>query len=179
MKLANPLMLDNERMALTRYAAGVDPAQEIVEIGSWAGGSAAFLADGARGHVTCVDIWTDWIDPPEDQWPATGADALAHFMETVNLSRVTPMKAPSLELVKFWVKPVGMLFIDALHTYKGCRDDFRAWSPFVVPGGVLAIHDYGTEEWWSPGVTQAVDEIPFEDWEHLETVDSLWVARRR
>src|SRR5207237_514871 len=33
------------------------------------------------------------------------------------------------------------VFLDALHTYDGLREDWEAWSPLVANGGVIAIHD--------------------------------------
>jgi len=33
------------------------------------------------------------------------------------------------------------MFIDAAHEYEAVRDDFQAWSPYVVPGGWVSFHD--------------------------------------
>jgi hypothetical protein len=49
------------------------------------------------------------------------------------------------------------VFIDADHSYEGCKRDIEAWAPKVSPGGWIGGHDYGhpRPEW---GVTRAVDE---------------------
>jgi len=38
-------------------------------------------------------------------------------------------------------KKLGMLFIDADHTYKGVKQDYEMYSPFVKKGGIIAFHD--------------------------------------
>lgn len=57
--------------------------------------------------------------------------------------------------------PFDFVFIDADHTYEGCRADILAWGPKVKPGGLLCGHDYdfGTEPAQYPGVRRAVDEL--------------------
>lgn len=186
---AKALMQEVETRALYGFAAEVPSNQAIVEVGSWAGGSAAWLCAGSnrgnRAHVTCVDIWTDWIDPPPEQDPWRGADAFGRFSELVDWSITTALHGPSLDAAKLWVKPIGLLFIDALHTYEGCRDDYLAWSGHVPSGGVLAIHDYMQpprgECWWTEGPTQAVDEIVVGSglWTSVEVIGAMWVARRK
>jgi predicted O-methyltransferase YrrM len=47
------------------------------------------------------------------------------------------------------------VYIDANHEYEDCKYDLIVWYPKVAIGGILAGHDYGTEE----GVTNAVDEF--------------------
>ena len=54
--------------------------------------------------------------------------------------------------------PAGSLdfvFIDADHSYEGCRSDIEAWWPAVVPGGLFGGHDYGSDAF--EGVQRAVD----------------------
>jgi len=183
------LISEVEGFVLERHAANVLPPAEIVEVGSWAGTSAERLCAGSKrgagAHVTCIDTWADWVDPPEDQWPATGADALRVFLERVDPAVVMPLRAPSLVVAPMWLREIGLLFIDAGHTYEQCLADYEAWSRFVLPGGVLAIHDYlrepDPELWWCEGPTRVVEEViePSGRWEHEETVGWTWVGRRR
>ena len=37
------------------------------------------------------------------------------------------------------------IYVDARHDYKGVLQDLRAWYPLLRPGGVLAGHDYVTQ----------------------------------
>ncbi len=187
------LMDDDELRRLASLASEVPEEQAIVEVGSWAGGSAAWLSTGARlglgARLTCVDPWEDWIDPPEGQEIVTGDAALANLQEITDPAYVTALRAPSLTVAPMWTKPIGLLFIDGLHTYEACRDDLAAWTPYVVPGGVVVTHDYMTDPtperleryWWTEGPTRAVDEFFFanEAWTPLGVVDWSWAARRR
>ena len=50
------------------------------------------------------------------------------------------------------------VFIDADHSYEGCKADIAAWAPKVKPFGLLSGHDYKNPHPPVAGVTQAVDE---------------------
>jgi len=76
------------------------------------------------------------------------------------------------------------VFLDALHTYDGLREDWEAWSPLVANGGVIAIHDSraspGGHSEDVGGVRFTNDVIVKDDrFEMVETIDSLTVLRRR
>lgn len=55
---------------------------------------------------------------------------------------------------------LDFVFVDADHSYAGCRADIEAWLPKVRPGGWIGGHDYGHQlernGLW--GVKRAVDE---------------------
>ncbi len=51
------------------------------------------------------------------------------------------------------------VFIDADHSYHGCRADIDLWWPKVRPGGILIGHDYNGLTGPRGGVTRAVDEF--------------------
>lgn len=52
---------------------------------------------------------------------------------------------------------VDMVFIDGNHSYEHCAGDIFAWQLNLKSGGIIAIHDYGTDVW--PGVKKSTDEI--------------------
>lgn len=54
---------------------------------------------------------------------------------------VTFINKESNEAVKNWTLPIKVLFIDGDHTWKGVTDDWKNFSPFVVPGGWVFFHD--------------------------------------
>lgn len=183
--LTNPI----ELTALFGYASNVPADQEIVEIGSWAGGSAAWLCAGSgagnRAHITCVDIWIDWRDPPPDEPIVIGEEARQRFLSVVDMSLVTPVKCSSEQFGRMWMKPVGLLFIDDGHSWHEIDRDYTSWASFIPPGGVLAIHDYipdwDERTWWAKDPTAYIDQIviPSGEWEPLGVVEWTWFGRRR
>lgn len=48
------------------------------------------------------------------------------------------------------------VFIDADHSYEGCRQDIRMYLPKIRSGGLIMGHDYNASAY--PGVIRAVDE---------------------
>lgn len=66
-------------------------------------------------------------------------------------------------------KSLDFVFIDADHSYEGCKGDLDAWLPKVKPGGLISGHDFnhprelkqdrtpGSIKTW--GVTKAVHEL--------------------
>jgi predicted O-methyltransferase YrrM len=54
---------------------------------------------------------------------------------------VVPVVAPTRVAARAWRTPLGMVFIDGGHSREAALADYRGWSPHLVPGGILAIHD--------------------------------------
>lgn len=55
-----------------------------------------------------------------------------------------------------WTKQIDVLFIDADHSYEGCKADIAKYAPHVKEGGVILFHDCDET---SPGVVRAVKEF--------------------
>lgn len=147
-------------------------ARVIIEIGTWKGRSTRALGDHCPGVVYAVD---GYIDPLEhtDQTnqelrtrgaAAIAAEARANLEDLINAGRVVLVRGRSTEAasridVRLGHQPLAdLVFIDADHTYAGCRADILAYQHLVAPHrGLLAGHDYGEKA--HPGVKQAVDEL--------------------
>lgn len=67
--------------------------------------------------------------------------------------RLVPIQGNS-HLVADFVPQVDLVFIDADHSYNGCKGDIIAYSSKVKTGGILAGHDIDY-----PGVNRAVNEL--------------------
>jgi len=52
---------------------------------------------------------------------------------------------------------LDFVFIDAIHLYESVKQDITLWLPKIVPNGILAGHDYGSDKF--PGVAEAVKEL--------------------
>lgn len=147
-------------------------ARVIIEIGTWKGRSTRALGDHCPGVVYAVD---GYLDPLEDtdqtnqelrtRGPAAiAADAAANLRDLIEAGRVVLVRGRSTEAaariaVRLGHQPLAdLVFIDADHTYEGCKADIRAYQSLVAPKrGILAGHDYGEKA--HPGVKQAVDEL--------------------
>jgi MMP 1-O-methyltransferase len=152
-----------EGYALMELAATGPGVGAVVEIGSFMGRSTCWLAAGAqRSHREKVTAIDHFAGSPEHQ-PGQGCESQvirdegstfrtfkANIEQAGVADHVQPIVASSEEAAKTWNAPIRLLFIDGDHSYEAARLDFGLWSPFVVPGGVIAFHD--VEEW--PGVTR-------------------------
>ncbi len=147
-----------ERLLLARLACRVrrGGGTQFVEVGSYLGASACFVAAGLQragggGLLTCVDTWRNdaMSEGPRDTWKEFQANVgpWAGFIRAV--------RATSAEAAAAFVGPVDFLFVDADHAYEAVRADIEAWFPRLSPGATVAFHDV----LYFPGVRRAVDEL--------------------
>jgi predicted O-methyltransferase YrrM len=115
----------------------------IVEIGSFKGKSTIALARGAatRHEAKIYAIDPHRIQPEEGYLEDTQAEFLANIKNAGVESRVIPMIMTSEAAAQGWNKPVRLLWIDGDHRYEPTKLDFTLWEPFVVEGGIVAMHD--------------------------------------
>jgi hypothetical protein len=128
----------------------------VVEVGSWKGRSTTALLEGCRGTVTAVDNWTGHDPSSNGILESTVAeeDVFGIFVDnTQDYKNLDIIKGNSAESVERFDGMVDMVFIDAEHTYEGCKGDLEAWLPKVRK--IIAFHDF-TPSW--PGVMKAVNE---------------------
>lgn len=185
------LVEPDQGQLLADLARLVPPDRAIVEIGSHTGLSTCWMAEGSRrgrgAHVFAVDPWPMPRPGSRDDPFAleTGDAVLDVFRRNItdhgHDARVTPLRGTSLDLARFWVKPVGLLFVDAVHDYAGVRSDFLHWQRHIPVGGTIAFHDWDTNPTHDYyGVHVAIEEFVAHsaDWEPQPPVGSLWSARR-
>src|SRR5262245_22680413 len=145
---------DLEGYMLMQLAAKGGGVGAIVEIGSFMGRSTSFLAAGSkmagREKVVAVDHFRGSTEHQAGQHFAnptliqfgTTFHRFQENLRRVNLDDyVTPIRASSGEAVREWQAPIRLLFIDGDHEYESVRNDFEAWSRFVVPHGLVCMHD--------------------------------------
>lgn len=65
------------------------------------------------------------------------------------------------------------VFIDADHSYEGCKSDIEGWRTKVRPGGWIGGHDYQNLDFPEFGVTRAVDEFVSRHGLNLETGENF------
>jgi len=147
--------------------AGMAPDGAAVEIGVRTGGS--FLcwscAREGRGNLYAVD---DWSSKTERLfW-----DNCKAFNVPV---RIIGMKSSAA--AEHITEPLAFLFVDGSHDI-GIWEDVQIWPDKMMPGGIIAFHDYGV---WKPTVRvkDAVDGWHLGSrWEQFPQVGSTVAFRR-
>ena len=160
-------MLDaiKERTELPRLLAKLNPNAVMVELGVYRGDNLALFAEALpQGHCYGVDSWLDHLQGRNRTTPSVkSAEAEKVAYDRFNSVRnVTLIKSDTLTAVRnFADESLDFVYIDADHTYNGCKDDIKAWYPKVKRGGIIAGHDYMTHvnDRVSFGVIEAVDEF--------------------
>jgi len=138
-------------------AGAAVPGSPFLEVGSYCGRSTVWLGAAARQSGTVVFAVDHHRGSEENQpgweWhdtslidPDTGRlDTLPHFRRTIARARlddsVVAVLGESPVVARWWKTPLAFLFIDGGHGVEPARLDYELWTPHVVPGGILAIHD--------------------------------------
>ena len=151
-------MPPDEGLAL-HDAASLVPAggSPMLEIGSYCGKSAVYLGAAAQARGTVVFALDHHRGSEENQagweWhepdlvdPEVGLiDTLPRFRRTVHDAglegSVIALVGDSPTVGRVWNIPLSFLFIDGGHGTEPAHRDFELWTPWVEPGGLLAIHD--------------------------------------
>jgi cephalosporin hydroxylase len=147
----------------TEAVQGAPLRSSLVEVGVAAGRSLAFLARQAINHgrddlmIFGVDVW---MAPASDADPAylellqehggEHGDPYLAFLWSMQthapeeLKRVRVLRADSASVAGLGPRP-WFVFIDGDHSFEGVARDIQAWKKAVLPGGILAGHDYYLE----------------------------------
>jgi MMP 1-O-methyltransferase len=182
-----PMHSEAEADLLERLAAG---RRTVVEIGTYEGSSAVVFARAMDPAATL-----HLIDSYEGNallfgWKGTER-ATRRVMDRATRDRGGPRVewhiARSGTVADGWSDPIDLLFIDGDHSEAGTRSDWEAFSPHVVPGGVVIFHDarFGQPRGGDagPGPTLVVDSLfrgagALPDWRIVEEVDSSVAVER-
>jgi hypothetical protein len=136
---------------------------KFVEVGSWKGKSAAYLAVEIINSkkdikLDCVDTWKGSAEHVDDQYVKSNSLYELFIKNTSSLSFViNPIRMDSVSASKIYEdNSIDFVFIDANHEYYSVKEDISVWFPKVKVGGVIAGHDY--ENGWAD-VDKAVNEF--------------------
>jgi predicted O-methyltransferase YrrM len=155
----------------------------IVEIGSFEGGSACFLAAGVArrgaGKVTC-------IDPHLGGPPWLGMAPRQRTLETFRRGTrhcgvadwIDVRVGDSVAVASVWpAAPIDAVFIDGDHSFLGALKDFECWGPKVKPGGLVMIDDAN-----DPSLPELLELIRFVQGlgsvRYLDTIDGIALFER-
>lgn len=179
-------MIVRYRRDLPALVASRGAPMVAAEVGVAEGRYSLELLSGGLLRLYLVDRWrsvaTQRGDSAEPQaWhEANLVGCLARVAPY--LDRVVFLRGGSVEMAASVPDgSLGLAYIDAGHDAESVAADLRAWWPKVVPGGVLAGHDYLNPSY---GVRVAADEFAAEVGLPLEVIAEdheddagFWVGR--
>jgi predicted O-methyltransferase YrrM len=143
------------------------------ELGTFCGKSAVCFAGGMKeygveGHIITIDSYNGQaLTRGKPRLMAAVAETLVEKGVESYVTLVQGDTAGQAE--NFQDKRFDFLFIDADHSYEGCKADFVAWSPLVKSGGEIAFHDAHREP-----VNRVINES---GWERYD-VDTIAVIKK-
>lgn len=189
-------MPEPEGLALHQAARERLPWGPALEIGGYCGKSAVYLGAAARavgGVVFSVDHHRG-SEENQAGWehhdpalvdPRTGRmDTLGHFRRTVEDAGledvVVAVVGESATVAAHWRTPLSLLFVDGGHGRDPAHADYAGWARWVMPGGLLAIHDVFPDpaDGGRPPYEIYLRALASGAFEDHDTVGSLRVLRR-
>ncbi len=195
-RAAKGFMPEAEGLLLFRLARERLPHGPVLEVGSYCGKSAIYLGAAARqvgGTVVTVDHHrgseenqAGWEHhDPSVVDPATGRmDTLPFFRRTIEAAGledvVVGVVGRSVVVATAWRTPLAFLFIDGGHGAEPAWADYRGWTPHLVAGGSLAIHDVFADpaEGGRPPYELYCHALTSGDYEDVSATGSLRILRR-
>jgi predicted O-methyltransferase YrrM len=164
-----------EQACLARHAAG---RRQLVEIGVMHGATTALLRSvmASDGVITGIDR-----HPPGRLFVSFERLTAKHELARHSRGRAVLLREWSHEAARHWTTPVDFLFIDGDHSWAGVERDWRDWTPHLVPGGLVALHDSRPmPDRDLPDSVRFTTEIVLHDarFSVVDAVDSLTVLER-
>ena len=144
-------------LRMIKYVTANSPVMEMVELGCYVGDSTEIFAQHV-GLIHAVDPWVNGYDDNDaasHQHPMEKIEAQFDQMVNIYPNIMKHKMTSDTALALFDDQSLDLVYIDALHTYEGARDDIARYRPKVATGGWLCGHDYQPR---FAGVIKAVDE---------------------
>jgi len=147
---------EDEGLALYDAALTAGPGLWL-EVGTYCGKSTVHLGAAARAagaHLVTLDHHRG-SEENQPGWPwhdTSLVDAHTGRLETLPSLRrtlwdagldevVSVLVATTQQVASWWTTPLALLFLDGNHTEEVAQHDYAAFSPHLLPGGLLAVHD--------------------------------------
>ena len=149
-------LLKEEGESLYLAAKKYSKRRPCLEIGSYCGKSALYIGSAVKENnqlLYSIDHHKgseeqqpgeEFFDPDLLDETGNSINSLPFFLDTISKAGlkdiVIPMVSTSVEVSKAWTKPLAMVFIDGGHSEKAANEDYDAWNPHIITGGLLATH---------------------------------------
>jgi predicted O-methyltransferase YrrM len=191
----------SEAEGLCLYELALESSKHApcLEIGSYCGKSAVFLAEACRevGYHPLFSIDhhrgsleqqpgqpffdTDLYD--EEEKCSITLESFFRNIRKVGLDDwIIPIVSPSNLIGRYWkANSLSLVFIDGSHSEKDVFEDYSLWAPCLIRGGYLCFHDI------FPDLEQG-GQAPYRvfqatrrsiKWKFVEQVETLGILKRR
>ena len=140
---------------------------DVVEIGSWQGRSASFLAratiESKNGNFFAIDHFKGNVG--KEHYYIVKENDLSDLKKGFNdnmsriglIDKITLLYMPNESAVNHLSgKSIRFLFIDGDHTGEGVRKDIELFSPLLIDGAIVVFDDYSRR---FPGLLEEVDHL--------------------
>ena len=150
-------LAEDEGWALYDHARAAAARGPCLEIGGYCGKSTLYLGAACQaggGVLYSVDHHRGseeqqpgegYFDPDLFDEAAGRVDSFPEFRRTLARAGledcVVPIVARSELAALHWNTELALLFIDGGHSREAVETDYRCWTPHLMAGGVLALHD--------------------------------------
>ncbi len=189
-------MHDNEAELLHQTALEAAPSGPLLEIGSYCGKSAYFIALACKEkHSILFSVdhhrgseeqqkGEEYFDPDLFDKEAGRINTLPVFEKTINRASlsdvVVPIVAESQTAGRMWATPVAMLFIDGGHGLEDALGDYNTWEKHIIKNGFLVIHDIFFDPEKGGQAPRTIYEKALESGKYKESafIETLGVLRR-
>ena len=194
-RAAKGFMPDDEGAFLHAQAVAAAPSGPLLEVGSYCGKSTIYLGAAARTAGATVFAVDHHRGSEENQagWehhdsslvdPELGLmDTLPIFRRTIHGAGledvVVAVVGDSTTVSRHWRTPLSLLFIDGGHGDEPAHADYDGWARWLMPGGLLLIHDVFPDPADGGQAPYRVYLRALDSgFEEVEVVGSMRVARR-
>ena len=169
---------NSESIAL-EYAINTYKPESIVEVGSWLGASAIFMASKTKAPILCVDtflgsnevLWREGkVNNLVDNFNSIYRQFCANITHKELNNQVSPLPMTSSSAAELLAKldvTIDMVYLDAGHREREVYADLQDWWPLT--NKVLVGDDYNS--YW-PGVIAAADKFASENNINLQVMDN-------
>lgn len=121
------------------------------------------LLDAGLDKLTMIDNWAHIPDTRGDgnspqEWHDSNYEAaMERIHDYMNKGKVTVLRGLSHEMAKEVPnESLGMVYLDANHSYESVLQDLKSWWPTLAQGGIMAGHDFLATQY---GVKTAVEQF--------------------
>ena len=189
-------LADDEARALYDQASIASASGPILEIGSYCGKSTIYLGLACRQNQRTVYALDhhrgseehqqgEFFHDPDLYDEGEGlVDTFQEFRKNIREAGldevVVPLVAGSESASRDWQTPLAMVFIDGGHSLDAALTDYRCWTPHLMRGGVLAIHDLFADPHEGGQAPYAIFKMALQSglFERIGQVNSLGLLRR-